>query len=73
MPTFVYMTRCDGCGHWRLIPRPIWADGSQEKLPDLGELSDPDLQAKFPDIPTYMGEKPAHMGLGIKRESPNHY
>lgn len=49
------------------------ADGSQENLPDLGELSDPDLQAKFPDIPTYMGEKPANMGLGIKRESPNHY
>jgi len=49
------------------------ADGSQENLPDLGELSDPDLQAKFPDIPTYMGDKPAYMGLGIKRESPNHY
>lgn len=49
------------------------ADGSQENLPDLGELTDPDLQAKFPDIPTYMGEKPAPMGRGIKRESPNHY
>ena len=49
------------------------ADGSQENLPDLGELSDPDIQAKFPDIPTYMGEKPLNMGLGIKRESPNHY
>jgi len=49
------------------------ADGSQENLPDLGELADPALQAQFPDIPTYMGEKPPHMGLGIKRESPNHY
>ena len=49
------------------------ADGSQENLPDLGELTDPALQARFPDIPTYMGEKPPHMGLGIKRESPNHY
>ncbi len=49
------------------------ADGSQENLPDLGELTDPDLQARFPDIPTYMGEKPVHMGLGIKRESPNHF
>jgi hypothetical protein len=49
------------------------ADGSQENLPDLGELTDPDVQAKFPDIPTYMGDKPDYMGLGIKRESPNHY
>ena len=49
------------------------ADGSQENLPDLGDLTDPDLQAKFPDIPTYLGEKPPYMGLGIKRESPNHY
>ena len=51
----------------------IMADGSQENLPDLGELADPAIQAKFPDIPTYMGEKPPYMGLGIKRESPNHY
>ena len=49
------------------------ADGSQENLPDLGELDDPEIQARYPDIPTYMGEKPAYMGLGIKRESPNHY
>ena len=51
----------------------IMADGSQENLPDLGELTDPELQAKYPDIPTYMGDKPSYMGLGIKRESPNHY
>ena len=49
------------------------ADGSQENLPDLGDLDDPELQAKYPDIPTYMGERPPYMGLGIKRESPNHY
>ena len=51
----------------------IMADGSQENLPDLGELADPDVQARYPDIPEYMGEKPPYMGLGIKRESPNHY
>jgi hypothetical protein len=49
------------------------ADGSQENLPDIGDLSDPELQAKFPDIPTYMGDKPPNMGLGIKRELPRHY
>lgn len=49
------------------------ADGSQENLPDIGDLSDPELQARYPDIPTYMGEKPPNMGLGIKREAPNHY
>lgn len=49
------------------------ADGSQENLPDLGELTDPELQAKFPDIPEYMGKTPENMGLGIKREAPRHY
>jgi len=49
------------------------ADGSQENLPDLGELTDPELQAKFPDIPEYMGKNPENMGLGIKREAPRHY
>ena len=49
------------------------ADGSQENLPDIGDLSDPEVQARYPDIATYMGEKPEYMGLGIKRESPNHY
>jgi len=49
------------------------ADGSQENLPDLGDLSDPALQARYPDIPIYMGDVPPDMGLGIKRESPNHY
>ena len=49
------------------------ADGSQENLPDVGDMSDPALQAKYPDIPTYMGDVPPDMGLGIKRESPNHF
>ena len=49
------------------------ADGSQENLPDLGELDDPEIQSRYPDIPEYMGDKPSYMGLGIKRESPNHY
>jgi len=51
----------------------IKADGSYENLPELGELSDPDLQVKFPDIPEYMGENPPNMGPGIKREAPSHY
>ena len=49
------------------------ADGSRENLPPDYDLTDPAVQAKFPDIPQYMGKKPAYMGLGIKRESPNHY
>ena len=51
----------------------IKADGSYENLPELGELSDPTLQAKFPDIPEYMGDNPPNMGPGIKREAPSHY
>ena len=49
------------------------ADGSAENLPDLPDLTDPALQEKFPDIPEYMGKNPPNMGLGIKREAPNHY
>ena len=49
------------------------ADGSRENLPADYDLTDPAVQAKFPDIPEYMGKNPAYMGLGIKRESPNHY
>ena len=49
------------------------ADGSNENLPELGELTDPELQKKFPDIPEYMGSNPPNMGLGIKREAPTHY
>lgn len=53
--------------------RLIKADGSYENLPELGSLSDPALQAKFPDIPEYMGDNPPNMGPGIKREAPSHY
>lgn len=49
------------------------ADGSRENLPELGDLTDPELQKKFPDIPQYMGANPPNMGLGIKREPPRHY
>ena len=49
------------------------ADGSRENLPADFDLTDPAVQAEFPDIPQYMGKNPPNMGLGIKRESPNHY
>lgn len=60
-PAAAYQKRC------------IKADGSYENLPELGELSDPALQAKFPDIPEYMGNNPPNMGLGIKSEAPRHF
>jgi len=53
--------------------RLIMADGSRENLPVDYDLTDPEVQAKFPDIPEYMGKNPPDMGLGIKREAPNHY
>ena len=53
--------------------RVIKADGSRENMPPIYDLSDPEVQARFPDIPTYMGAKPPNMGLGIKREAPNHF
>ena len=53
--------------------RTTKADGSYENLPEVGELSDPAIQAKFPDIPEYMGSNPPNMGQGIKREAPSHY
>jgi hypothetical protein len=49
------------------------ADGSRENLPLEYDLSDPAVQAKFPDIPQYMGKNPVYMGHGIRRESANHY
>lgn len=49
------------------------ADGSNQNLPADYDLTDPAVQAKFPDIPEYMGKNPPNMGLGIGRESPNHY
>jgi hypothetical protein len=53
--------------------RTTVADESRENLPPIYDLTDPAVQAKFPDIPEYMGKTPAYMGLGIKREAPNHY
>jgi hypothetical protein len=51
----------------------VMADGSRENLPDDYDLSDPEVQKKFPDIPEYLGTNPPYMGLGIKRDAPNHY
>ena len=53
--------------------RVIKADGSRENMPAIYDPSDPEVQAKFPDIPAYMGTKPPNMGLGIKREAPSHF
>ncbi|MBF0247819.1 MAG: adenylyl-sulfate reductase [Alphaproteobacteria bacterium] len=53
--------------------RIIKADGSMDNLPTVGDLTDPALQKRYPDIPEYMGKSPAYMGLGIKREEPKHY
>ncbi len=49
------------------------ADGSKENLPKDYDLTDPEVQRLFPDIPEYMGKKPAYMGPGIRRESADHY
>jgi hypothetical protein len=49
------------------------ADGSQENLPDVPELSASETKTRYPDIPEYMGDNPEYMGLGIKREQPQHY
>ncbi len=49
------------------------ADGSRENLPLEYDLTDPEVQKKFPDIPQYMGDKPEYMGHGIRRESADHY
>jgi hypothetical protein len=49
------------------------ADGSRDKLPDIPDLSSAECKERYPDIPEYMGDNPPNMGLGIKREAPNHY
>ncbi len=49
------------------------ADGSMENLPEVPDLSDPAVHQRYPDIPEYLGKNPPNMGLGIKREAPNHY
>ena len=53
--------------------RTTKADGSFENLPEVGDLSDPAVQSRYPDIPEYMGTNPPYMGQGIKREAPSHY
>jgi hypothetical protein len=53
--------------------RIIMADGSRENLPPDYDLTDPEVQRKFPDVPTYMGKNPPNMGLCIKAERANHY
>lgn len=53
--------------------RVIKADGSRENMPAIYDPSDPDVQARFPDVPAYMGANPPNMGLGIKREAPSHF
>jgi hypothetical protein len=49
------------------------ADGSRENLPPDYDLTDPEVQRKFPDVPQYMGKKPPNMGLCIKAERAKHY
>lgn len=53
--------------------RVIKADGSRENMPAVYDPSDPEVQARFPDVPAYMGANPPNMGLGIKREAPSHF
>ena len=53
--------------------RVIQADGSNEGLPTVPDLSSSEVHEKFPDIPTYMGENPPNMGPGIRREPAKHY
>jgi hypothetical protein len=53
--------------------RVIKADESRENLPADYDLTSPEVQARYPDIPEYMGKNPPNMGLGIKREAPHHY
>ena len=53
--------------------RTTRADGSRENLPKEYDLSSSEVHKAFPDIPEYMGKNPPNMGLGIKREAPNHY
>ena len=53
--------------------RVAHTDGGNLNLPGDFDLSSPEVQAKFPDIPQYMGKNPGNMGAGIRREAPNHY
>lgn len=53
--------------------RIIMADGGRENLPPDYDLTDPELQRRFPDVPLYMGKNPPNMGLCIKAERAKHY
>ena len=53
--------------------RCIKADGSNENMPAEYDLTASSTQSKYPDIPEYMGTNPPNMGLGIKREAPQHF
>lgn len=53
--------------------RVAHADGSNLNLPGDFDLTSAEVQARFPDIPQYMGKNPENMGAGIRREAPNHY
>lgn len=53
--------------------RMIEADGSNEGLPYVPDLSSAEVHEKFPDIPEYMGKNPPNMGPGIRREPARHY
>src|SRR3569623_137345 len=49
------------------------AVGARENMPAIFDPSDPDVQSRFPDVAAYIGANPPNMGLGIKREAPNHF
>lgn len=53
--------------------RVIMADGGRENLPPDYDLTDSEVQRKFPDVPMYMGKNPPNMGLCIKAERAKHY
>ncbi|MHB1140771.1 MAG: adenylyl-sulfate reductase [Sulfuricaulis sp.] len=53
--------------------RTTRADGSREDMPADYDLTDPEVQKRFPDLPEYLGKNPPDMGLGIRREKPSHY
>lgn len=67
---FAHMFFKPAAAHQKKITR---ADGSRENLPPDYDLTDPEVQRRFPDIPMYMGKNPPKMGLCIKAERANHY
>ena len=67
---FAHMFFKPAAAHQKRITR---ADESRENLPPDYDLTDPEVQQKFPDIPMYMGKNPPSMGLCIKAEKASHY